>query len=121
MPAGASNQEQHHPADNRGMSQVDSAPSGRWLAALCAICGLIALAGLAARGAASLPLVFPASAMFLGGAAVYLRMTARPRAWARAMNGPEARVFFAVCLASFLILALAGLILVLRLLNALPF
>ena len=102
------------------MRETNEISSWRWLAAVSAVSGFLALMLLAVRGQASMSAVVPSSAMFIGGAVLFARMTTRPDRWARAMMGPEARRFFAVCVASLLIVLVAVFLLALDFLGALP-
>jgi hypothetical protein len=99
------------------MSSTQTRSSWRWLAALAALAGLVVIVGLAARGEASFLRVYPAAVLFVGGSALLARMSARPRDWARAMNGPEARRFFALSVAVSTLLGLAGIVITLGFLS----
>jgi hypothetical protein len=100
------------------MSFVKTNSAWRWLALLGAASGLAAIVALAARGEASLLRIYPAAALLMGGSVLFARTSVEPRAWARAMNGPEARRFFALSVAVSALLGLAGLVVILGFLSS---
>lgn len=97
--------------DKQCMKQMQ--PTGRWLAAAAAVTGLIVLLASSAQEPARIGAVLPASAMFVGGAVLFARLSTSPDTWERAVHGPTARRFLAVGVAIAALLAIITMLLLL--------